>query len=162
MNKPLKAATALTIAANAMPAANTWFWSGDGSSDHTGGTSGAGVKGIEGHKADVALVDLLVTDWASVLSILFRAQVKGTFGSWVDIDPPILLDSAAAGARFVTAGSNKVAIASGLGTSTGVRLVVPINGAKAFRFGFTPGDANTRTSFAMTAGFELVAHGLYS
>lgn len=162
MNKPLKAAVALTIGAGDMPAAGTYWWSGNGTTDLLGGTSGAGVKGIEGHKADRALVDLLVTGWDGITSILFRAQVKGVFGQWVDIDPPIMLDSASGGARVVTATSSKVSIASSLGTTDGVRLVVPVHNPRAFRFGFTPGNAGTRGSFAMTAGFELVSSTLSS
>lgn len=162
MNTTLSRAVALTIAAGQMPAANTWFWSGDGKADTVGGTSGAGVKGIEGHKADLAIVDLRVTNWNALASILFRAQVKGVFGQWVDIDPPIVGNSALAGARFLTAASSKISILSGVGTTDGVRLVVPIDKARAFRFGFTAGDAGASGTFAMTAGFELVTRSLYS
>jgi hypothetical protein len=147
-----------------MPVPGTWFWSGDGSSDTVGGLAGTGISSIVGHKADLALVDLLVTNWNGLSTIEFRAQVKNnTFDStkWLEIDPAISLDSAISGGRWVSATGGRVTISKNVGTTTGIRLVVPIGPADAFRFGFACGDFGTRDVFAMTAGFELVSR-LYS
>lgn len=157
----LQRALALTITAGNMPNQGTWWWSGNGTTDTVGGTSGAGIISIGGQKADEAVVTLSVTAFNALTKIEFRAQVKDSFGAWADVDPPLLLDGPSTALRFLQVSSGVVSI---LAAAQGqvVRIRIPIPGATAFRFGVTPGDGNAKATAAMTAGFELIAKQLYS
>ena len=126
----IKRAQALKIVAGGMPVQDTFWWSGDGATDTVGSTSGAGVDRFGSQFVDDAVVDLLVTSFDGLTAIQFRAQAKGAFGQWAEIDPPIVLEGPSSALRFVAVGSGKVTILSAA-VNVGVRIRVPVNASKA-------------------------------